>query len=62
MKRFLYFILGIILCSVSFSIVIIYFNLLVLGFSFGEFLITLLKCFEFYFFIPGILLIKKDRF
>lgn len=51
--------IGVFLCSVSLTIVVIYFNLVMYGFSFGEYLVMLLKTFEFYFFIPGIFCVIK---
>lgn len=62
MRRLLYFIIGIVLCSISVAVVVIYFNLLIFGYSILDFLMAVIKNIEFYFFIPGIYLIKKDRF
>jgi len=55
-------ILGIFLISVSVFIIIVYSNLLIMGYSLVIFFKYLLKCWEFYFFIIGIYLLKKDRF
>lgn len=52
-------ILGIFFISISVAIVIIYSNLLIFEYSVVDFFKYLLKCWEFYFFILGIYLIKK---
>ena len=43
-------------------LIIVYSNLLIMGYSLVIFFKYLLKCWEFYFFIIGIYLLKKDRF
>lgn len=62
MKRIFCFLVGSIFLSISIGVLVISINLLVYGYSFFSFLLYLLQCWEFYFFIPGIYLIKKDRF
>jgi hypothetical protein len=57
-NKFIYFI-GIFLCSISLTLVIIYFNLIKFGYSFFVYIEILLKTWEFYLFIFGIFLIKK---
>jgi hypothetical protein len=57
--RLIIYLIGIFLCSISFTIIIINLNLLVYGWSFIEYIIYLLSNVEFYYFILGIILIKK---
>ena len=61
MNKYLLYIVGIICISMSISIVIIYSNILVYGFRFIDFLIAILKTWEFYLLPVGIYLIIKDR-
>ena len=55
----LFKIVGIILCSISLTVIVIYCNLLIFGYGVIEFIFSLLKCLEFYLFLPGIYLLKK---
>jgi len=59
MKRLIYLLLGIFCCGMSLSIVVIYFNLLIYGYSFWNFLKMVLGTWEFYLLFLGIFLIKK---
>ena len=60
MSRFILIIIGIILCSIGISVVIIYSNLLMYGYSFFEYIISLIRVIEFYYiFIGGFLIYKK---
>jgi len=60
MKRLVYLLTGIFCCGMSLSIIVIYFNLLLYGFSFWYFIKMILKTWEFYLVFLGIYLIKKD--
>lgn len=51
--------IGIFLVSMSLSILIIYFNLILYGFSLKEYIIYVLKTWEFYMIFPGLYLIIK---
>lgn len=59
MKRLIYLLLGVFCCGMGFSIIIIYFNLLLYGFGFFEFIKMILKTWEFYMIFIGIYFIKK---
>lgn len=59
MKRMLIKWCGIYLCSISLTVIVIYFNLIIYGCNIWEYIRLLLTTFEFYFFIPGIYLIKR---
>lgn len=59
-KNLLYFV-GIFLCSISLTIVVIYFNLVIYGCSLLEYIRIIFKTWEFYLLIPGLYLLKKDR-
>ncbi len=61
MKRLLYLLLGIFCCSMSLSIIVIYFNLLLYGFSFWYFIKMILKTWEFYLLFIGLYLILKKE-
>lgn len=62
MTKYIYYFLGIFFCSMGISVVIIYSNLLVYGFSIIDFLVAIFKTWEFYLLPIGIYLIIKDRF
>jgi hypothetical protein len=63
MNRLFRIIVGSFLCSISVSVVIIYSNLLLYGYSFYEYIVNVLSVMEFYYIFIGIyLIIKKDRF
>ena len=62
MNRLLRIGMGVFFCSISLVVVIIYVNLLFFNLGFIFFLKSLFKTFEFYLFIPGLYLLKKDRF
>lgn len=62
MKRLILLLTGILCCGISLSIVIIYINLLLYGFSFLYFIKMLLKTWDFYLLFLGLYLIKKNRF
>lgn len=51
--------IGIFLVSMSISILVIYSNLLIYGFSFLEYIKMTLKTWEFYMIIPGLYFIIK---
>lgn len=57
-NKLIYF-LGIFFCSISLTIIVIYVSLIKFGYSFFDYIIMLLKTWEFYLFIIGIYLIKK---
>ncbi|MBR6820834.1 MAG: hypothetical protein IKM55_01270 [Bacilli bacterium] len=63
MNRLLRIGIGCFLCSISLSVIIIYSNLLLYGYSLFEYVVNLLSVIEFYYLFVGIyLIIKKDRF
>jgi hypothetical protein len=63
MNRLLRIGIGCFLCSISLSVIIIYSNLLLYGYSLFEYVVNLLSVIEFYYLFIGIyLIIKKDRF
>lgn len=63
MNRLLRIGIGCFLCSISLSVIIIYSNLLLYGYSLLEYVVNLLSVIEFYYLFIGIyLIIKKDRF
>lgn len=57
MNKFLILILGIILASVGFAFCIIYLNLFVVGCNFFDYLFYLVKSFDIFYLIGGIILI-----
>ena len=63
MNRLLRIGIGCFLCSISLSVIIIYSNLLLYGYSLFEYVVNLLSVIEFYYLFIGIyFIIKKDRF
>ena len=57
MNKVFLFILGIILCSISLSIIIFYLNLLTIGYTFLEYVNFITRKIELYSFLCGILCI-----
>lgn len=51
--------LGLFFISMSLSIIVIYFNLILYGFSFLEYILMVLKTWEFYMLFLGLYLIIK---
>lgn len=47
--------IGIILCSIGLAFLIIYINLLGVGFSFGQYILYYIKSFDFLYLIGGLL-------
>jgi hypothetical protein len=63
MNRLLRILIGSFLCSISLSVIIIYSNLLLYGYSLWEYIVNLFSVVEFYYMFIGIyLIIKKDRY
>ena len=63
MNRIFRIVVGSFLCSVSLSVIIIYSNLLLYGYSLWEYIVNLFSVVEFYYMFLGIyLIIKKDRY
>ena len=56
-EKYIFFLIGIILISLSITFQILYLNLLTLGFSFFEYLLFIVKKMEVLIMIPGILLL-----
>ncbi len=61
MKKIIYIIGGVLCISMSLSIIIIYYNLLIYGFSFMYYIKMILKTWEFYLIILGIFLLIMAR-
>jgi hypothetical protein len=63
MNRIFRIVVGSFLCSLSLSVIIIYSNLLLYGYSLWEYIVNLFSVVEFYYMFVGIyLIIKKDRY
>jgi hypothetical protein len=63
MNRIFRIVVGSFLCSLSLSVIIIYSNLLLYGYSLWEYIVNLFSVVEFYYMFLGIyLIIKKDRY
>lgn len=63
MNRLIRIIIGCFLCSISLSVIIIYSNLLLYGYSLWEYIVNLFSVVEFYYMFIGLyLIIKKDRY
>jgi hypothetical protein len=63
MNRIFRIVVGSFLCSISLSVIIIYSNLLLYGYSLWEYIVNLFSVVEFYYMFVGIyLIIKKDRY
>ena len=59
MNKILRMVIGSFLCSISLSVIIIYSNLLLYGYSFFEFIINLFILVEFYYMFIVLFLIVK---
>ena len=57
MRKYIFFLIGIILISLSITFQILYLNLLTIGYSFFEYLLFIVKRLECLIIIPGIILI-----
>ena len=57
MRKYIFFLIGIILISLSITFQILYLNLLTIGYSFLDYLLFIVKRLECLIIIPGIILI-----
>lgn len=57
MRKYIFFLLALILISLAITFQILYLNLLSLGYNFGEYLLFVVKRIECLLFIPGVLLL-----
>ena len=59
MRKYIFFLLSLVLISLSITFQILYLNLLSIGYSFGDYLIFIAKRVECLLFIPGVILLIR---
>ena len=61
MSRFLLYVVSLFLCSIGLCVIVINFNLIMYGYGFKEFLISVISRLEFYLGVVGLFLFIKKR-